>query len=145
MARHATPEDLAAYARATSHGGHPPLVCCHCGDSLDAPERDCPSPDRGRAPYKDSGRGGHRFKAPEQSPPNAMSRERLLQLRALSDANLVQSDDRGLLAGALSELLVEHDRLEIERKRLQRYLLTNARVDGECVFSREQIERLMAD
>lgn len=38
--------------------------CRHCGDLFDDPERDCPSPDAGIAPLKDSGRGGHRFDAP---------------------------------------------------------------------------------
>lgn len=37
--------------------------CSTCGDSIDDPERECPSPSNGK-PYVDCGRGGHMFTAP---------------------------------------------------------------------------------
>jgi len=127
----------------------PILICRHCGDSFHGPVRDCPSPDAGREPYKDSGRGGHRFDPPATEPRAPMSPDRLQEIRAMAalghpaTANTLAGITPSTLGSALTELLAEYDALEAERKRLGRCILEDAAVDGVKVFSREQIDRIM--
>lgn len=114
------------------------IRCRHCGDPFDGPERPCPSPLAGREPYKDSGRGGHRFDPPP--PPEPMAAARWSEIRGFARGG---DADLGALRAALSDLLVEYDRLEAERRRLQRCILEDANYKGEPVFTREQIDRIM--
>lgn len=127
---------------ATAYVPYPPLLCRHCGDSFYGPERDCPSPDSGRAPYKDSDRGGHRFDPPAQLQREPMSRDRMQEIRGL--AALTDVPPR-TLASALADLLAEYDAMETKRKRLQRCVLETSTVGGDPVFTREQIDRIMDD
>lgn len=94
---------------------HPPLTCRNCGDSFTAPERSCPSPSPGR-PYKECGRGGHMFLPVEPEPRELLSAKRLREIRKLTEC-----------------------------RRLQRVVFESARVGGDPVFTRNQIERLFAD
>lgn len=57
-------------------------------------------------------------------------------------------DEVDLLRKAVAtvpELLAERDRLQAECKRLQRVGLESARIGGEKVFTREQVERIVDD
>ncbi len=100
----------------------PILICRHCGDSFHAPVRDCPSPDAGRTPYADSGRGGHRFDPLPAEPRAPMPPERLQEIRALAalghpmTANTLAGIAPRTLGSALWELLAEYD----ERSHLTR-------------------------
>lgn len=125
------------------------LRCRHCGDPFDGPERDCPSPDAGKHPLVDSGRGGHRFaEPPPKAAPEPLTAERLQEIRALHEKaaslNYSRSIDNQCVK-AIPELLTEVARLQSECKRLLRVGLENARIGGDPVFTREQIERIMDD
>lgn len=127
----------------------PLLICRHCGDSFHGPVRDCPSPDAGRDPYKNSGRGGHRFYPLPAEPRAPMSPERLQEIRALAALGHPMTTDTLAaiapiaLSSALWELLAEYDAMGVERQRLGRVILEDASVDGVKVFSREQVDRIM--
>lgn len=121
-----------------------PLTCRNCGDSFTAPERDCPKPSPGR-PYQECGRGGHMFFPVEPEPRKPLMAKRLREIRGLAARTRIYSDERGLLSGAIEDLLAERDRLLTECKRLQRVGMESARVGGDPVFTREQIERIFAD
>ncbi len=144
MTRPAAPSALAASGRATSGGAHLPLRCRNCGDPFEGPERDCPSPSAGRAPYKDSGRGGHVFVAPpEPPPPESLTAGRLREIARLAQVRGPHAAfgcecDGCLQALALADLLAEHERLRAECRRLSRCLL-----ESVGAFTTEQIEQIL--
>ncbi len=122
------------------------LTCRNCGDSFTAPERPCPKPSPGRE-YKETGRGGHMFYPPDlPPPPEPMSKKRLQEIaRLCSDFRFRVGEPSAATDAyrAVPELLAEIGRLRAECKRLQRVGLESARIGGDPVFTREQIERLM--
>lgn len=124
----------------------PPLYCRHCGDLFTGPERDCPSPNAGRLPYKDSGRGGHRFDPLPVTPPKPMTVDQLQALEGLavsatrsgSWCSDVWIERLEKCANALPSLVVEVRRLRSECRRLKREIL-----EPLGLFTKEQIGQIL--